>query len=316
MPDDVAVAARAVWVGRRVDVYVDARVPTSAHASAAALGARCEAEILPTNMRLFGEPVPPAGASARITLVISPAVNDDARDPMIGYFATRDLVAPTAGPRYAHSNQGLLIYLAADPVVHGETTTAGGTVAHELTHLIVTTRKLFGPRPAQVSEATWLEEALAMYAMRANGFGLASDDAVIASHVRSFLEAPQAYSLTAWERNPGQSGYGVAYLFMTYLVDRFGEGMLRELVDDPLVDVANLDARLARRGSSFATAFADWAIADVAAQASILVVPGARRQALLPWSTRFVALTARAARPDAAITLDAGAGLAGWVWTP
>lgn len=74
-----------------------------------------------------------------------------------------------------------------------------------------------------------------MYAMQANGYGLGSAETVLTDHVKGYLEQPAAYSLTDWDSDPDGSAYGAVYLFVTYLVDRYGEGILKELVDAPNV---------------------------------------------------------------------------------
>jgi hypothetical protein len=81
--------------------------------------------------------------------------------------------------------------------------------------------------------------------------------------VRDFQAQPNFYSLNDWNDNPHGIGYGPVYLFTVYLVDRFGEGILRELVSSPEVGFPNLEARLKAHGSRFSDFFTDWAATNM-----------------------------------------------------
>jgi hypothetical protein len=86
---------------------------------------------------------------------------------------------------------------------------------------------------------------------------------VVYNHVAAYLAAPGTYSLVDWSNNPQQSGYGPGYLFATYLADRFGEALLRDLVLSPQVGLANLNGRLATHATSFRQVFTEWTAANL-----------------------------------------------------
>ncbi|MNS78768.1 Neutral metalloprotease precursor [compost metagenome] len=261
---DRQVTARTAYVGERCDVLVDAAVGTALDERARALGAAFDGGIWDTDTRLFGEPRPVGARGTRVTIVVTPEVGNHGQDGTLGYFTARDLFSPADAPDEAflqHSNQGAYLYMADRVVGRGEPVEYLGTLAHEFQHLISATHKLYGQAARQ--ESLWLNEAMSMYAMAANGYGMPDGSRVIASHVSEYLSAPERYSLTRWDLNPSQSGYGVGYLFAVYLVERVGEGMLKELVTSPQTGLANLDARLAAHGTSFRQLFRDWVAATL-----------------------------------------------------
>ncbi|MFN3431967.1 MAG: hypothetical protein ACK46X_18710, partial [Candidatus Sericytochromatia bacterium] len=261
---DRRITARTAYVGERCDVLVDAAVGTAIDERARALGTAFDGGIWDTDTRLFGEPRPVGARGTRVTLVVSPEVGNHGQDGTLGYFTARDLFSPADAPNEAflqHSNQGAYLYMADRVVGRGEPVEYLGTLAHEFQHLISATHKLYGQAARQ--ETLWLNEAMSMYAMAANGYGMPDGSRVIASHVGEYLAAPERFSLTRWDLNPSRSGYGVGYLFATYLVERVGEGVLKELVASPQTGIANLDARLAAHGTSFRQLFRDWVAATM-----------------------------------------------------
>jgi len=326
--EDRPITAHAVLVGAHTEVWVDDALGAGLDAGAAALGRTFDTAIYPTDVRLFGAPVAPAGASAHVLIVISPAVDGGGADDTAGFTYTRDLGAPRAGTATAHSNQGLLMYLAPAFLASGDRADLLATSAHELEHLINTSGKLLGGATPVPAEVSWLDEALAMYAMQANGYGLGTDAALAAEHVKAFQANPGAYSLTDWARNPDATGYGAGYLFMAYLAGRFGEGLVHELAHARQRGTANLDARLASRHSSFAGAFRDWAIANArprrgtdprfryaglavdACHAEALDAPGVQDLAMLPWSASYLDVT------GTALAVSAGGGLSAMLLAP
>ncbi len=265
---EIQVPARAAYVGEHCYVFVDQQLPPgSLEARVDTIGRSFDEQIFPTDSRLFGPPLAQGvNGDPRITLLISPVVGNYGKDTTIGYFTLRDLFAPGADPTnpvLKRSNQRLMLYVSPYVVARGQASDYLGTIAHELQHLINASQRLFRQRGQGRTEDLWLDEGLAMYAMEANGYGLAGDGGVVFNHVASYLAEPGAYSLTDWRRNPGQSAYGSVYLFTTYLVERFGEGVLGELVASPQVGTANVNGRLGSRGTSFKQVFDEWTIANL-----------------------------------------------------
>jgi hypothetical protein len=258
---DRQIETRVAYVGSHCVVVTDTRLDTRLDDRAKELGTTFDSSIYATDTRIFGEPTGPA--AGRTTLLISPEVGDRGRDTTIGYFTVRDLLAREqpggdAGLDMAHSNQRPILYLSSNVVGRGRTADYLGTVAHEFEHLLNASHKLAASTSQLIQEDTWLDEGLAMYAMQANGYGLGSDASVLFDHVAGYLRAPATYSLTNWELNPQESGYGVSYLFLTYVADRFGEQVLGELARASDTGMGNVEARLKAHDAQPDQVFQDW----------------------------------------------------------
>lgn len=266
-PSEVQVSATAAYVGAHCYVFVDDKLDAGAMAAKVALmGKAFDEQIFPTNSRLFGSPVASGvNGDPRITLLVSPAVGNYGEDTTIGYFTVRDLFKPEDAPTLPllkRSNQRLMLYMSSEVVSRGQAPDYLGTIAHEFEHLINASQRLFATG-AKNTEDVWLDEGLAMYAMEANGYGLGGSGSVVFSHVAAYQAGPERYSLTNWKLNPDESAYGAAYLYTTYLVDRFGEGALKQLITSQAVGVANLQGVLGTHGTTFEQVFEEWTAANM-----------------------------------------------------
>ena len=81
-----------------------------------------------------------------------------------------------------------------------------------------------------------------------------------------FLKRPDT-SLIDWPVNDPARSYGVTYLFMSYLAERFGEELLGAIVAEPRNGVAGVDDALADVGvdGDFADVWARWTVGNYAA---------------------------------------------------
>ena len=265
---ETQVTAKAVYVGPHCYVFEDESIPSGqVDSKLQTIGSSFDQKIYPTDTRIFGTPMAAkVNGDDRVTLLVTPAVGDYGQDTIIGYFTARDLYAPTADPKnplLQHSNQRLMLYISSLVVDKGTESDYLGTCAHEFQHLINASNKLFQSGSSGHTEEVWLDEGLAMYAMAANGYGLDADGGVLMSHVISYQSAPSLFSLTDWDVDPNQSAYGAVYLFITYLVDRFGEGILHELVSSPETGITNMNDRLVSRHTTFNQVFEDWTVANL-----------------------------------------------------
>lgn len=267
VPGEVQVTAKAAYVGEHCYVFVDDKLDAGALAAKIQLmGQAFDTQIFPTNSRLFGSPVASGvNGDARITLLVSPAVGNYGEDTTIGYFTVRDLFKPEDDPSLPllkRSNQRLMLYMSSYVVSRGQAPDYLGTIAHEFEHLINASQRLFATG-AKNTEDVWLDEGLAMYAMEANGYGLGGSGGVVYSHVAAYQASPERYSLTNWKLNPDESAYGAVYLYTTYLVDRFGEDILKQLITSPAVGVANVQGVLGTHDTSFEQVFEEWTAANM-----------------------------------------------------
>jgi immune inhibitor A len=165
-----------------------------------------------------------------------------------GYFSSSDL-----SPRWVvpHSNERPMVYLDPSAIRVGSAGYAH-LLAHELTHLF----HYF----ANPGEETWLKE----------GSGELAQELVDPEYhygVRSFLLRPDT-QLTAWSASPANSAvyYQAAYLFVRYLMDRYGgPDVLSALFQSGQQGAASVDAFLAALGrpERFTDVFRDWVVANV-----------------------------------------------------
>ncbi|HEY9723966.1 MAG TPA: hypothetical protein V6D47_18335 [Oscillatoriaceae cyanobacterium] len=214
---------------------------------------------------MFGnEPNPGIDNDSRVYILLSPAVGNYGKDNTLGYFSQRDEYLPSqSGPEMLkHSNAKEMLYISSHIVATGADEDYLGTIAHEFQHMINFNQKvLLGGN--RTSEDLWIDEGMAMYAIEANGYGLKSGGQVLANHVRRFEQAPESYSLTSWDDNPEGIGYGPVYLFMVYLADHFSESIIHDIVTSKQEGIANIDAQLRRRGTTFNQVFHDWCVANL-----------------------------------------------------
>ncbi|HYO47040.1 MAG TPA: hypothetical protein VEY33_10185, partial [Gemmatimonadota bacterium] len=112
-----------------------------------------------------------------------------------------------------------------------------GVLAHEFEHMISAGLRL---DPSVRFEDVWLDEGLAHYAETLNGvtFDGGTD---LQNTLRSalWLQKPYAQSMVAGADNLEQRG--AAWLLVAYLVDHYGQGILRELVVGPLTGIPNVE---------------------------------------------------------------------------
>jgi hypothetical protein len=89
-------------------------------------------------------------------------------------------------------------------------------------------------------EVVWLDEGLSHYAETLNGvtFNGATD---LQNSLRSalWLQKPYAHSVVANDDNLEQRG--AAWLLVAYLVDHYGVGILRDLVEGPFTGIPNVE---------------------------------------------------------------------------
>ena len=141
-----------------------------------------------------------------------------------------------------------LIFLNST-VVTSNQYAAGGTLAHEFQHLIH-----WGH---DGDEETWLDEGLSGYAELISGY-----PEIDRTMVPEFLSAP-GINVTEWDARA--YSYGSTYLYVAFLAERFGIGLLGDLVSEPRNGIDGVDATLAPFQENFRTTWAGWTAANYAA---------------------------------------------------
>jgi immune inhibitor A len=204
-----------------------------------------EQKIYPTDRRVFGSEVSPGvDNDPRITVLIAPVPG------VGGYFSNADAYPLIVNP---YSNQRDMIYLAtlprpdpADPENYFE-----ATLAHEFQHMIHWN--------VHRDREVWVDEGTSEIAMYLNGYDPGGVDVAFAINPDT--------QLNAWDDTTKTTPhYGASYLFLRYLMDRFGgESFIGRLMQSKGMGTAGIDGALKSSGyvQGFDGAFKDWTVANV-----------------------------------------------------
>jgi hypothetical protein len=131
-------------------------------------------------------------------------------------------------------------------------------LAHEFQHLITFYQKT---KLFNLEEEVWLNEARSEYAPTLCGYDDIYRNSYLSDRVDTFLDY-SSDSLTEWKNKVAD--YGVASLFLHYLVDHYGTEILTRMTLNDQVGIASINAALADLGytETFSDIFADWAVAN------------------------------------------------------
>ena len=131
---------------------------------------------------------------------------------------------------------------------------AGGTLAHELQHLIH-----WGHDP---DEELWINEGLSGYAEELTGF-----PEIDPSVVPAFLVNPDI-DITSWGTPAQAYNYGSTYLFASFLAERFGEALVRGIVAEPENGIDGVEGALQAQGidQDFIGVWSEWIAANFEVQ--------------------------------------------------
>ncbi len=241
--------------------YVDKQAKVISDANLTKLASEWEERIYPRLTAVFGtEARPGIDGEDRVFIVLSPAVDNWGQEKgLMGYFWSRDAIP--GGGASANSNQKEVLFMT-DQLFDRPALTSFGTLAHEFQHLINFTQKA-ARLNYRLAEDTWLDEGLSMYAMEVAGYGLPAGDYHIAKDLRGFEDNPADYSLTDWASNPNGFAYGQSYLYVRYLVDRFGTDVVKRILGTDKAGVACMESVLAGQGTNFAETFRAWGITNL-----------------------------------------------------
>lgn len=214
------------------------------------LGETFDQEIYPTNREFFGsEWSPGVDHDPRIYIVYAGGLGRS----LAGYYSSADQLHPDA---HEFSNAHEMFLINSDNVFLWESFIFG-TLAHEFQHMI--------HWHTDKNEETWLNEGFSMLAELINGYDPGGFD-------YEYINNPDI-QLTDWGADVGNNGphYGAAFLFTTYLLDRFGEDATKAVVASDRNGMESIDLVLATLGlrdpqtGEIITAedvFADWAVAN------------------------------------------------------
>lgn len=241
--------ASLAMISRMAYWYVDAAIGETPEIKGAlsSLSQEFEEKIYPTLTQVFGtEWSPGIDKDTRIVILIHPM-----KDKRGGYFNFADEYPKIQIP---NSNEREMVYLNSQYLTTGS---AKSFLAHEFMHLITFNQK---DRNYGVSEDVWLNEGRAEYVSTLLGYDNNYEESNLKNRISNFLNKPSD-SLTEWKDYP--EDYGVANLFIQYLVDHYGIQILADSLKTPKTGISSINAVLARKGfkEDFSQAFINWAIA-------------------------------------------------------
>ncbi len=131
-------------------------------------------------------------------------------------------------------------------------------IASQTSHLIIYNQKVL--EQAGTDEAAWLRQGIGAVAADLCGFG-----AIYFDDAWDYLDAPHMRGLTTADEEGTLSleGRGAQYLFLRWLVDVYGTGILAELVQSSEVSTDNVEAAVAAMGGSkaFEDLVVQWQVA-------------------------------------------------------
>jgi hypothetical protein len=173
-----------------------------------------------------------------------------------------------------------------------------GTLVHEFQHMISYNQHvLLQPPASRRAEVLWLNEALSHYAEELGGRTYLPDTVTFCNYVSGdlsnayqYLMAPGTYPLVDTAGIGGLANRGVGWLFVRYLVDRFGDAVTRGLVMTTLTGTANV-AQVT--GAPYATTVGEWALANWVSDLPGFTAPNALKYKTWAFRSAYPILRAR-----------------------
>ena len=208
-----------------------------------------ELKIYPTNREFFGsEWSPGVDNDPHIYVLFARGMGS-----VGGYFSSSDSYLPEV---HQYSNAHEIIFISADYNSLSDDYTYG-VLAHEFQHMIHYYQ--------DANEDGWVNEGFSELAALLNSYNPGGMDYI-------FLNDPD-WQLNSWpvDSNQTRPSYGASFLFVTYILERFGENVTQQLVNAPENGFAGVDAVFERNGInsdetkdtlSSEEFFADWAITN------------------------------------------------------
>ena len=176
---------------------------------------------------------------------------NDMGGSIAGYYSSADEFSSLANE---FSNQKEMFYISLEWLNDSQDYDYYETVlAHEFQHMVHWNNDR--------NEETWVNEGMSELAQEVAGY---PPDTGFAS---VFASVPDT-QLNTWSDNPAGNGehYGGSYLYMAYLLQRFGEDVTKAVVAHPANGIAGVTDALAETGHTvtFEDVFADWLVANYA----------------------------------------------------
>jgi hypothetical protein len=240
IPELVQMRATLLAVGNWSYIYMANETIELLGESASIL--KCEAlshefdlTIYPNATEVAGNPDGNLGdidGDPHITIFLAPLVRHYGDTSVLGYYDGKD-----DDPGNPYSNLREMVYVDSENPLQD----TYNIIAHELNHMI------WGNY--EFDEAEFLQEGLANYAIDFCGY----DSWITEAVTNTFTYHPEI-PLLYFVREYGElwdASYGQAYLFVTYLENRFGNDFVRELVSIAADGAESIDLALNQFGHNF-----------------------------------------------------------------
>ncbi|MEW6710901.1 MAG: FlgD immunoglobulin-like domain containing protein [Candidatus Riflebacteria bacterium] len=231
-----------------------------------------DGKVFPTVTGWFGTPVIPKEfylEDDKIFIFLVDIQDQFSDGYVAGYFDHRDLDG-------LFGNQKPLFFMDINPGSPGNADDKSNpffrTLAHEFQHMVSFSRRLSLGLPSQ---HRWLDEGFSMFSefVFSGRVGETSRMLPPSPHYERFIESPSvnlfSSSNNSWfHEDLLFRQYGASFLFVTYLVEKYGgttlaerQGFVRKIVDSSESGADGLDNFLRMNGSSLAEVFQNWSIA-------------------------------------------------------
>jgi len=211
--------------------------------------------IYPKVTEEFGyEPKPGIDGDNKTTILLHPM-----KDSYAGYYNSGNQYTKIQNPK---SNEREMIYLGSDFLSDSR---VKSFLAHEFLHLITFNQK---EKIHNIAEEVWLNEARADYIPTFLGYDDNYQRSNLKNRVDLFYNNPND-SLTEWQGK--NHDYGVANLFIQYLVDHYGVAILSDSLKLDSVGIESINLALEQNGFDvvFSEIFTDWTIASLVNNCSL-----------------------------------------------
>jgi hypothetical protein len=174
-----------------------------------------------------------------------------------------------AGNQFPRSSQSLsnekeLLNIDLFPSFVMAQTDTYGTLAHEFTHMVIFNENYRVENGQLVGMQRWLEEGLTQYAQHLY-------DGKFTTNLDEFIKKPDTILaedriLDVWLGSSPFANYGASFLWMYYLVEKYGgsnlPGFLKTIVRHRDGGMGSIDAVLKNHNTDSKKVFADWVIAN------------------------------------------------------
>lgn len=173
---------------------------------------------------------------------------------LMGYFYSGDKYY-NSSLSSKDSNEGDILYINYDYLVTGNAEDLDhiqGTFLHEFQHMLLFDHRYINTninKPSEDSLATWINEGLSMLAEYKTGHAEPHSN-----YITGLFRDKQGSNVSIWLQDG--SSYGLSLLFIRYINERFGDGVIKKLYNSKKT---NIDAIEEATGVEFNELFKDFA---------------------------------------------------------